>query len=96
MFGKRLLVTVLVMILGGSSCGRNSDSVAVPSINPSPPPTASVERLDYYLEGNERPFRFELFYSNQEFPCTAPGPCKIAATYREQAQREFRWDGFRL
>jgi len=93
MFGIRLRVAVLAMIIGGSACGGDSDSAIIPSASPSPPPTASVERLDYYLEGNERPFRFALFYSSQEFPCSAPGPCRIAAVYREQAPHKGSFDG---
>ena len=93
MMVKRSLVAVLAMLLGASACVRGSDTVTVPSASPPPAPTATVERLDYYPEGNERPFRFQLLDSNEQPLAIYPGPSRIVATYREQVPYRGDFDG---
>jgi Leucine-rich repeat (LRR) protein len=92
---KRVLVAVLAVILGASACGYGSDTMPVPNAGFSPVPAATVERLDYYPEGDERGFGFELFYNDKEFPWPAfPGaPCRLTAIYREQAPHKGYSDG---
>jgi internalin A len=93
MEAKRLFAAAIAMLLGIYACTCSLDTLTAPTVSPSPVPSATIERLDYYLEGNERPFSFQLLYSNEELACGFANPCALAATYREQEPYQGYPDG---